>query len=546
MTLSKDAYQALEDIVGPENITEDPAILDSYAYQYMAELLTPDGSKFLPRPAAVIMPGTAEELQIIVKLCNKYKLKYKAFSTGWFPAASPVIEGVIQLDLRRMDRILEIDKKNMFAVVEPYVNGAQLQAEAMKVGLNCHMIGAGAGCSLLAAATSFAGHGPDSIFMGHSSENLLALEWVMPTGDILRTGSLGSGGSWFCGEGPGPSLKGIMRGYYGAMGEMGVFTKCALKLSCWPGPASMPVEGVPPAYHSPLPENFKAYTVAFPTWEAYADAYYRIWDSEIAYIAHRQFNMLGDDLGPSFFKMYIDPTKQLDDLEEFAKTPEMQKLTEEMRRSFQLVLAGMTPRDIEYKEKALEEILAVTGGRKVTAMSDQAMEKFTLLYLIKMGYKNLNSVYAGSFLSSFCQKGPPDFMIKYVPVAEKVLKKYQEMGLAVDCGDDSMMGCVSGFGGASYSVFEQFFLYDPHDKESVKAAVSFCEDASKAALEMGWPRGMEILVTEARMTKEQRQMVYEKAPQPVVFHFQRKIKQALDPNETGQGVFYTTLDEPIK
>ena len=95
------------------------------------------------------------------------------------------------LDLRRMNRILEIDEKNMFAVIEPYVIAAQLQAEAMKVGLNCNMIGAGASCSPLAQSTSIGGHGPASLYMGHASEVLLALEWVMPDGEILRTGSLG-------------------------------------------------------------------------------------------------------------------------------------------------------------------------------------------------------------------------------------------------------------------------------------------------------------------------------------------------------------------
>ena len=546
MALPKEVYKAMEDIVGPENITEEPAILDSYAYQREAELVTSDRGKFLSRPAAVIMPGSTEEVQAIVKTCNKYRVKYKAFSTGWIIHASPTIEGVIQLDLRRMDRILEIDEKNMFAVVEPYVTGAQLQAEAMKVGLNCHMIGAGSGCSLLAAATSLSGHGPSSISMGHASETLLGTEWVIPTGDILRTGSLGSGADWFCGDGPGPSLRGIFRGHRGASGEMGVFTKCALKLSPWPGPAVMPVEGTTPAYNSPLPENFSAYTIAFPTWQAYADAYHKIWESEIAYIAHRQFNMLGDDLGPAFFMMYIDPTKQLDDLDEFAKTPEMQKLTEEMRRSFQIVLAGMTPRDIEYKEKVLDEILAMTGGKKVDAMSDPAVQRFTLLYLIKLCFKNLNTVYSGSFLPSFCQRGGPDFMIKYVPVAEEVLKKYQETGLAVDCGDDTMMGCVSGMGGTSYSVFEQFLHYDPHNKESVNATVAYCDDASRAALKKGWPVGMEFNVTEGGMTREQHQAAFAKHPSHIVFHFQRKIKEALDPNDTGQGVFYQTLDEPKK
>jgi glycolate oxidase len=81
----------------------------------------------------------------------------------------------------------------MFAVIEPYVIGANLQVEAMKVGLNTHIIGAGASCSPLASATSFTGAGPDTLFMDSGNGNMLGLEWVMPDGEIMRTGSLGSG-----------------------------------------------------------------------------------------------------------------------------------------------------------------------------------------------------------------------------------------------------------------------------------------------------------------------------------------------------------------
>lgn len=547
MALSREAYQALEDIVGPENISEEPAILDSYAFQWKAEMVAPDKGKFQTRPEAVILPGSTEEVQAIVRACNRYKMKYKAFSTGWTTPALPTSEGVIQLDLRRMDRILEIDEENMFAVVEPYVIGATLQAEAMKLGLNTHIIGAGTGCSPLAAATSFIGHGPDSIFMGHASENLLAVEWVMPTGDIMRTGSLGSRAGWFCGEGPGPSVRGIIRGVSGAAGDMGVFTKCALKLSPWPGPPVMPVQGTTPSYNSPLPENFRSYTMAFPTWQALADASYKIWESEIAYICHRQFNMLGEDLAPAFFMMYIDPTKTLDDLEELVKRPDIQKLTEEMKRSFQIVLAGNSPRDIEYKEKVLSEILAETGGKNVAAMATPEMQRFTLMYLIKMGYKNLNSVYSGSFFGTFMQLGTPDFMIKYIPVAEEALKRHQQTGLLVDSGADSMMGCIGAMGDGTYCVQEQFFFWDPHDKESVGEAVAYAEDAHRTAIERGWPPGMETIALRPRMSKEERQSLDAMIPQPIILQWQRKIKEALDPNDTSEGRAYVTMEkEPRK
>ncbi|RJR52359.1 MAG: FAD-binding oxidoreductase, partial [Desulfobacteraceae bacterium] len=239
MPLPNEMYEVLEDIVGKEYVSEEPSILDSYAWMRANELRTKDRSGFFIRPEAVVLPGSSEEVQAIIRTCNRFKIKCKAFSTGWIYPARPSVSGVISMDLRRLNRILEIDEKNMFAVIEPYVIGSQLQAEVMKLGLNCHIIGAGGGCSPLAAATSFIGNGADGIFMGYSSETLLALEWVLPNGDILRTGSLGAGLGWSCGEGPGPSLRGIARGITGASGALGVFTKCAVKLAPWPGPTEI-------------------------------------------------------------------------------------------------------------------------------------------------------------------------------------------------------------------------------------------------------------------------------------------------------------------
>jgi len=250
MALSKEAYQALEDTVGAGYISNDPALLDSYRYplSHTAIHLGPYYRVYTPRSEAVLLPGNTEEVQAIVRVCNKYKIRFKASSTFWSAWGFPTDEGAIQLDMRRMDRILEIDRKNMFAVVEPYVIGATLQAEAMKVGLNTHLHGPGSSCSALASATSLGGLGPDTLFMGSHSENMLGVEWVMPNGEVIQVGSPGSGAGWFCGEGPGPSVRAVVRGMPGANGALGVFTKCALKLYPWPGPATLPVEGQPPAY----------------------------------------------------------------------------------------------------------------------------------------------------------------------------------------------------------------------------------------------------------------------------------------------------------
>src|SRR5512135_1100462 len=126
MTVNKEALQALEDIVGPRYYSDDPAILATYQFplDVTSIHLGPFYRTYTPRGAAVVLPSSVEEVQAIVKTCNKYKIKYKASSTFWGAMGFPCYEDVIQIDPRRMDRVLEIDKKNMFAVVEPYVNGA--------------------------------------------------------------------------------------------------------------------------------------------------------------------------------------------------------------------------------------------------------------------------------------------------------------------------------------------------------------------------------------------------------------------------------------
>ncbi|MBN1313594.1 MAG: FAD-binding oxidoreductase [Anaerolineae bacterium] len=550
MSLPKDIYRTLEDIVGTENISDDPAILDSYRYSlaHTAIHLGPFYDTCTPRGAAVLMPGSTEEVQAIVKLCNKHKIKFKASSTFWSAQGYPSEDGAIQLDMRRMDRILDIDEKNMFAVIEPGVIGATLQAEAMKVGLNTHLPGSGCSCSILAGATSYFGSGPSNLYGGWHYDNLLGLEWVMPTGDILRTGSLGAGCGWFCGEGPGPSMKGVARGFLGAKGAMGVFTKCAVKLFAWPGPATLPTEGTIPAYRVKLPDNFKAYTVAFPSWKAWADAAYMIWDTGIGYLAHRQFNMFGRELKHAMVKILTDPTKTLSDLETLLEDPEVQRITEESMRDFQIILVGMTQRDIEWQDKAFDEILARTGGWKVEAMLEPEIHDWSMLYLIRLGHKNLNLVFGGSYDGCFGLLGAADFGAAHAEEASEFKKEWEKHGAVVQAGGDCMMGPIGGQGGGGTCLWENFTCFDPHDKESVEGTLALFDAATAMGIDRGWGVGMEKWNAVARgpdgktTPKEERDRMHKDTPQPSMFRYQHKVREALNPNDLGDA-YYETLED---
>ena len=151
------AHLELERAVSPENASREPAVPDGSAFQSYAN--DAETSPWAPRPAAVALPGSTSEAQEVVKACSRHGLKFKAFSTGWGVCCGPGCDGVVQVALRRMNRILDIDEKNMYAVVEPYAVCAQIQAEAMKGGLTLHIIGAGCGPSPLASVTSMDGTG---------------------------------------------------------------------------------------------------------------------------------------------------------------------------------------------------------------------------------------------------------------------------------------------------------------------------------------------------------------------------------------------------
>lgn len=353
MTLDKHIYRAFEDVVGKENISDNPVILDSYARR---SGLCSGPDNFTTRFEAVILPSKTKEIQAIIKICNRFKIQFKASSTGWAFFSDPSRPGVVKLDLKRMNRIIEINEKNMYAVVEPYVIGAQLQAELMKRGFNCNLTGAGSNCSALPlAAHENIGHMGQTTSYGE--RNQLAMEWVTPEGDLIRLGSLGCLGEWFCGDGPGPSIRGVLRGSTTPLGGLGVYTKAAMKIYHWSGPPEFPVGGISPNYApDSLPQGFMIRYLSFPTKEDRFDALRKIGESEIA------FEIMG--FTPSMLSANMATSNDED-----------VKLMKQIRKSvqgpgFQVIVIGNSKRDFNYKERVLYQIMEETRGKSLELLEN--------------------------------------------------------------------------------------------------------------------------------------------------------------------------------
>jgi glycolate oxidase len=352
MTLSKEQYEAFEAVVGPENISADPVDLDAWAWRSGQFALA---QEFKPRFEAILMPGSTEEVLAIVRLCNKFQVQFKASSTGWGVYCDAGGPGCIKLDMRRMNRIIEINEDNMYAVVEPYVIHAQLQAELMKRGFCCNVNGAGGITSAMPLA-AHEGIGHMSGTCSISERNQLALEWVTPEGEIVRTGSLAALGEWFCADGPGPSLRGVIRGNVVPLGGLGVYTKAALKIYHWGGPPTMTVEGNSPDYVAKTPPNMLLRYLSWPDEDGRQAGIQKLGENEIA------FGIMGFNPNMTAANVATSNEEELVLAGQYAK--------EIAGPGFCTVIVGSSPRDFEYKKAVLEQIIKDTGAKSLKAVEE--------------------------------------------------------------------------------------------------------------------------------------------------------------------------------
>ena len=505
-------YKELEQLLGAENVSREPAVLDGYSWQTHING-TPD--IWLPRAEAVVLPETTEEVQEIVRLCNRNALKYKALSTGWGGFAAPGKEGVVLLDLRRMNRIVEIDEENMIAVVEPYVIAGVLQAESMKRGLNTHIIGAGPSHSPLASATSLLGTGFDGIYMSTSFRNLLGVEWVSPSGEVIRLGSLGSDSGWFSGDGPGPSLRGILRGYLGAAGGFGVFTKVALKLFNWPGDRQPEIKGTVLDLETKIPKNFGNYICLFPDQQKYADANYKVGEAEIGYIHLR--------IGMPLTTALVLPRL----IRKFSGKKGFERIFRTIRHQFYIMLAGSSQNEFEYQRKVMEAIVADQGGICLDLSMFPPLENLFWFNLVRATISPLVFRPTGSYMVHYGVDESVDSTVKVDDAVRPLGDKWAAQGTIIDqMGDDIWS---PSYENVNRTHFETIRLFDPRtqQKEMLAQNVEFV----MKGLEHHMNPGMAGIDPEVRKIFSPLAGNYNE--------YQKKFLAALDKNGTSDTTFYT-------
>jgi glycolate oxidase len=138
----------------------------------------------------VVVPDSTSEISGIARLCNEHRipLVVRGAGTGYTGGAVPTSGGVV-LSMARLNRILDIDELNLVAVVEPNVITGELQRAVERVGLFYPPDPASLETSSLGGNVAECAGGPRAFKYGTTKRYVLGLEVVLPTGEILHTGS---------------------------------------------------------------------------------------------------------------------------------------------------------------------------------------------------------------------------------------------------------------------------------------------------------------------------------------------------------------------
>lgn len=564
--IAKKDRAILEGIVGKKWVSSAACVLDTYAFYQNPETMNRDGSQWLPRPAAVVLPNSTAEIQEIMRFCNRSDYMVKPISTGFHTAAAASQENVIVLDLKRMDRIIDIDYRNQVAVVEPYVRAIDLQTEIVKHGLNCHIISSGANHSLLASHAAAWGYGVSGAATSYSGRNLLGVEWVLPSGEVLTLGSAGSGCGWFSPDGPGPSLRGIVRGFQGTFGGLGVFTKCAIKLYKWDGPREWEFEGQSPKYVlKDIPKRSALNAIAFPSRYAEREAGYKMGEAELN---HGEFRT------PMFFAA-LGLTENNEELKIALESGIFQKIGQNILST---AIFAATDGEFEWKMNALQQILRETGGviipmniplrpgllrvagkltrgvrdplallRRFPKLQDlirklpfgqqvRREKQSTLFWLLFRNANNTQAAFRPSqgmatMLGAFDTWDLAHTQAEYVA---RIKEKHIQEGLILDDGGD--LGTGGTFESGHLGYLEGIILYDPGNPRSTMAARELVQRGVKDSIEEAL--GLPI----AGFGAEANEIF---GPACSNYHtWMKRIKAALDPATACDPFFYVESEIP--
>jgi len=213
-------YNALVEIVGEDYASNQPEEL----YMYSVD----SGTEGPRKVDYVAMPKTTQQIRDILLLANEHRIPITPMGANLtLNGLGLPVNGGIVLDMKRMDRIIELNKLSRYVVVEPGVTQGRLGTYIEK---NCpeleHSRPEAPPMATVVGNIVIRGHGFLAVKYGNNASQINGMEVVLPTGEICKTGSFSVSQLPFS-KGPLPDLSALFCGWNGTTG---VITKLSLKL----------------------------------------------------------------------------------------------------------------------------------------------------------------------------------------------------------------------------------------------------------------------------------------------------------------------------
>jgi glycolate oxidase len=174
------------------------------------------------RPDVVVFPTTTEQVVQVVKLCNKYDVPFLPRGAGTsLSGGCLAVGGGVMIALTRMKRILEVNTRDRYAVVEPGVVNLWLTNHLRPLGYHFAPDPSSQGACTIGGNIATNSGGPHTLKYGVTVNHVLGLEFVLPDGRMVRTGGPAE-------DYPGYDLTGTI---VGSEGTFGIATRAWVRIT---------------------------------------------------------------------------------------------------------------------------------------------------------------------------------------------------------------------------------------------------------------------------------------------------------------------------
>jgi alkyldihydroxyacetonephosphate synthase len=219
-------YSELEEIVGPQFVSngETEKLVYSTDWFWLPQMWLDRGKSLRP-PDYIVRPGSAEEIAEILKIANSYKIPVIPWGggSGSQGGAVPVFGGIV-LDVKRLNKVLDLDERSLTVTAQAGINGTQLEWAVNEKNLTLPHYPASANCATLGGYLAPRGSGTLSTKYGKAEDLVLSMQVVLPKGEIIRTPKVPN-------HAGGPDF---YRLFLGSEGTLGVITEATMQLDYLP------------------------------------------------------------------------------------------------------------------------------------------------------------------------------------------------------------------------------------------------------------------------------------------------------------------------